>query len=38
MEPSASNHRGVSIKVRGLRKSYEGREVLSGLDFDVKPA
>jgi phospholipid/cholesterol/gamma-HCH transport system ATP-binding protein len=38
MEPSATNHTGVSIKVRALRKSYEGREVLSGLDFDVKPA
>ena len=32
------NHqRGVSLKVRGLRKSFNGQEVLKGLDFDVVP-
>jgi phospholipid/cholesterol/gamma-HCH transport system ATP-binding protein len=33
---SASIQRGVSIRVRGLRKRFNGREVLMGLDFDVK--
>ena len=28
---------GVGLKVRGLRKSYNGQEVLKGLDFDVQP-
>jgi phospholipid/cholesterol/gamma-HCH transport system ATP-binding protein len=31
-EPAA-----VSVKVHGLRKSYNGQEVLKGLDFEVKP-
>jgi phospholipid/cholesterol/gamma-HCH transport system ATP-binding protein len=31
------NHQGVGIKVRGLRKSFNGQEVLKGLDFDVQP-
>jgi phospholipid/cholesterol/gamma-HCH transport system ATP-binding protein len=35
-EPS-STQRGVSLSVRGLRKSFNGQEVLKGLDFDVKP-
>jgi phospholipid/cholesterol/gamma-HCH transport system ATP-binding protein len=28
---------GVSVQVRGLRKSFNGHEVLQGLDFDVQP-
>src|SRR5215467_1424055 len=28
---------GVSLQVRGLRKSFNGQEVLKGLDFDVRP-
>ncbi len=28
---------GVSLVVRGLRKSFDGQEVLKGLDLDVKP-
>ncbi len=35
-EPSA-NHAGISVEVRGLRKSFGGQEVLKGLDFEVKP-
>jgi phospholipid/cholesterol/gamma-HCH transport system ATP-binding protein len=32
-----NNHKGVSLQVRGLRKSFNGQEVLKGIDFDVKP-
>jgi phospholipid/cholesterol/gamma-HCH transport system ATP-binding protein len=28
---------GVSVQVRGLRRSFDGQEVLAGLDFDVRP-
>lgn len=28
---------GVGLHVRGLRKSFNGQEVLKGLDFDVQP-
>ena len=28
---------GVGLQVRGLRKSYDGSELLKGLDFEVKP-
>src|SRR5262245_58509079 len=31
------NHQGVSLQVRGLRKSFGNQEVLKGLDFDVRP-
>src|SRR5262249_20335685 len=34
---AAPNQHGVSVEVRGLRKSFNGDEVLKGLDFDVKP-
>jgi phospholipid/cholesterol/gamma-HCH transport system ATP-binding protein len=37
MNPSTSNHSGVSLQVRGLRKSFDGQEVLKGLDFEVQP-
>jgi len=33
----SSHQQGVGIQVRGLRKSYDGQEVLQGLDFDVRP-
>src|ERR1700739_305420 len=32
-----NNHSGVSVEVRGLRKSYDSQEVLKGLDFKVQP-
>lgn len=34
---ATNNHQGVSIQVRGLRKSFHGHEVLKGLDFEVRP-
>ena len=37
MNNPANNHSGVSLQVRGLRKSFDGQEVLKGIDFDVKP-
>ena len=37
MNGSAANQQGVGLQVRGLRKSFNGQEVLRGLDFDVKP-
>jgi phospholipid/cholesterol/gamma-HCH transport system ATP-binding protein len=37
MNNSGSNHYGVGVQVRGLRKSFNGQEVLHGLDFDVRP-
>src|SRR4051794_10463991 len=30
-----SNQTGVSVKVRGLRKSFNGQEVLKGVDLDI---
>lgn len=33
-EPSPT---GVALRVRGLRKSYDGQPVLKGLDLDVAP-
>src|SRR5436309_7653437 len=35
--PPPTNHQGVSLQVRGLRKGFNGQDVLKGLDFDVKP-
>jgi phospholipid/cholesterol/gamma-HCH transport system ATP-binding protein len=32
-----NNHSGVSLQVRGLRKSFGGQEVLRGVDLDVQP-
>jgi phospholipid/cholesterol/gamma-HCH transport system ATP-binding protein len=38
MTSNPSNHdSGVSLQVRGLRKSFNGEEVLKGVDFEVKP-
>ena len=37
MNAPPSNHQGISVQVRGLRKSFKGQEVLKGLDFEVKP-
>ena len=37
MNAPLSNHSGVSVEVRGLRKSFNGQEVLRGLDFKVEP-
>jgi phospholipid/cholesterol/gamma-HCH transport system ATP-binding protein len=37
MNSQPTIHKGVGVEVRGLRKSFNGHEVLQGLDFDVKP-
>ncbi len=37
MNANPQNQNGVSVAVRGLRKSFDGVEVLKGLDFEVKP-
>jgi phospholipid/cholesterol/gamma-HCH transport system ATP-binding protein len=37
MNPSDKNNSGVSLQVRGLRKSFGGQEVLKGIDLDVQP-
>ena len=37
MNDPANNHLGVSLQVRGLRKSFGGQEVLKGIDFAVRP-
>lgn len=37
MNASDSNHDGVSVEVRGLRKGFKDQEVLKGLDFKVNP-
>ena len=37
MNTPASNQHGVRLQVRGLHKSYDGHEVLKGLDFEVEP-
>ena len=37
MNASTDNHFGVSLEVRGLRKSFGQQEVLKGIDFSVQP-
>jgi phospholipid/cholesterol/gamma-HCH transport system ATP-binding protein len=37
MNPENSNNGGIGLVVRGLRKSFEGREVLRGVDLEVRP-
>jgi phospholipid/cholesterol/gamma-HCH transport system ATP-binding protein len=36
---TTDNHtaHGVSLQVKGLRKSFDGQEVIKGIDFEVKP-
>ena len=36
-DATPSPPRGISVQVRGLRKSFGPLEVLKGIDFDVKP-
>ena len=36
MNDSPSKQDGVGVRVRGLRKSFDGHEILRGLDFDVQ--
>jgi len=35
--PPVNYHSGVGLQVRGLRKSFDGQEVLNGIDFEVRP-
>ena len=37
MNTATRNHSGVSLQVRGLRKSFDGQAVLNGIDFEVQP-
>jgi len=37
MNTQPKNNLGVSVQVRGLRKFFDGQEVLKGLNFDVQP-
>jgi phospholipid/cholesterol/gamma-HCH transport system ATP-binding protein len=37
MNTPTSNRSGVSLQVRGLRKSFDGQVVLDGIDFEVQP-
>ena len=37
MNNSADNNSGVGVQVRGLRKSFDGQEVLKGIDLEIQP-
>jgi phospholipid/cholesterol/gamma-HCH transport system ATP-binding protein len=37
MNTPANHQSGVSLQVRGLRKSFAGQAVLDGIDFEVQP-
>jgi phospholipid/cholesterol/gamma-HCH transport system ATP-binding protein len=37
MNPPGQPAYGVKLEVRGLRKSFDGQEVIRGLDFEVQP-
>jgi phospholipid/cholesterol/gamma-HCH transport system ATP-binding protein len=37
MNAPANPRSGVSLQVRGLRKSFDGQAVLNGIDFEVQP-
>src|SRR5690242_5630777 len=37
MSAANSNSNGVGVEVRALQKSFNGQEVLKGLNFEVKP-
>ena len=36
-QPHSHSNGGVGLVVRGLRKSFDGQEVLQGIDFTVQP-
>ena len=36
MSDPANNNSGVGVQVRGLRKSFDGQEVLKGVDLEIK--
>ena len=36
MNSLATNHSGVGVQVRGLRKSFDGQEVLKGIDLEIQ--
>jgi phospholipid/cholesterol/gamma-HCH transport system ATP-binding protein len=37
MSGPANNNSGVGVQVRGLRKSFDGQEVLKGVDLEIQP-
>src|SRR5437899_8059533 len=37
MNTASPPQQGVGVQVRGLRKSFNGNEVLKGVDFQVNP-
>jgi phospholipid/cholesterol/gamma-HCH transport system ATP-binding protein len=37
MNNAPTNHHGVSVQVRGIRRSYGKQEVLKGIDLEVRP-
>ena len=37
MNAPTNRYSGVSLQVRGLRKSFDGQAVLNGIDFEVQP-
>ena len=37
MNDNNTNHHGVSVQVRGIRRSYGNQEVLKGIDLEVRP-
>jgi phospholipid/cholesterol/gamma-HCH transport system ATP-binding protein len=37
MNDHGTNHHGVSVQVRGIRRSYGAQEVLKGIDLEVRP-
>ena len=37
MNDNGTTQHGVSVQVRGIRRSYGAQEVLKGIDLDVRP-
>ena len=37
MSDPTNNNSGVGVKVRGLHKSFDGQEVLKGVDLEIQP-
>lgn len=37
MNTAVSNQQGVGVRVQGLHKSFNGQEVLKGIDLEVRP-